>query len=91
MIHHFRIYWHFRRLLRHNGLQVYFIKKIVNNTCNGDLRRSQRAKCWATLPIHKGQILKVSPEIMLELREREKQFKAVKKTTTDCQASTQFV
>ena len=46
---------------------------------------------WATLNICKDQILKVPAEIILELRKREQELKEVNKTTTDCQASTQFV
>ena len=51
----------------------------VNNTRNGDLRRCQQAKYWATLPIHKGQILKVPPEIIFELGKREKEFEELNK------------
>ena len=63
----------------------------MDNTRNGDLRRSQRAMYWATLNICKGQMLKVPAEIILELRKREQEFEEVNKTSTDCQASTQFV
>ena len=79
MIHRFHIDWHLTRLLRLNELQVYFTTKRVNNTRNGDLRTSQRAKYWAPLPIHKGQILKVPPEISLEPRKREKEFEELSK------------
>ena len=57
----------------------------MDNTRNGDLRRSNRAKYWATLIICKGQILKVPSQIILELRKREQEFEEVNKTTTDCQ------
>ena len=36
------------------------------------------------ITIHKGQILKVPPEIISELRKREKDFEEVNKTTTNC-------
>ena len=54
--------------------KVYFITKKVDNTLNGDLRRSLRAKYWATLAIHGDEILKVATEIILELRKREKEL-----------------
>ena len=91
MIHRSHIDWHLTRLYKLNGLQVYFITKRVDDTRNGDLRRSQRTKYWATLPIRKGQILKNPPEIICDLRKREKEFEEVNKTTTNCQVSTQFV
>ena len=63
----------------------------MDNTRNGDLRRSQRAMYWATLNTCKDQFVKVSAEIILELRKREQEFAQVNQTTTDCQACTQFV
>ena len=51
--------------------KVYFITKKVDNTRNGDLRRSLRAKYWATLAIHRDEILKVPTEIIFELRKGE--------------------
>ena len=79
MIHRSHIDWYLMRLFKLNGLQVHFITKRVDDTRNGDLRRSQRTKYWATLPIHKGQILKVPPEIIFELRERKKEFEELSK------------
>ena len=62
MIHRSRIDWHLTPLFKVNGLQVYFITKRVNNTRNGDLQRSQRAKFWVTLSTHCSIVSQLGPD-----------------------------
>ena len=49
--------------------KVYVNVKKMNMSRNGEVRRSLRGKYWATLAIHRDEILKVPADVIHELRQ----------------------